>query len=181
VSVNSTRGSVGKWEFVWKTRPLGPSGVAQVEVREKGSVGKLLDIRWRRDRDGLWLELPDGVHGFDLQAEAGDDGRPVFQVSERGGANFWQGLTYLRAGEEQASSAMTGAKKNARVRAQMPGKILRVNVKEGATVEKGQSIMVMEAMKMENEIKAPQAGVIEHLKVVEGQAVETGADLCFIK
>lgn len=66
------------------------------------------------------------------------------------------------------------------VRAQMPGKILRVNVKEGATVEKGQSIIVMEAMKMENEIKAPQAGRVQGLKISEGQAVETGAELCTI-
>ena len=175
----SIQGSVGPWEFAWKTRPYGPTGTAQVEVREKGgkTPGRVLDIRWRRDADGFWLELPDGVHGFDLQAEAGDDGRPVFQVSERGGEQFWQGLTYLRAGEEQAVTGATGTKKNARVRAQMPGKILRVSVKEGSLVEKGQSIMVMEAMKMEYTLKSEEAGVLQILHVEVGEQVQLGKTL----
>ncbi len=59
----------------------------------------------------------------------------------------------------------------------MPGKILRVSVKPGDQVKKGQSIIVMEAMKMENEIKSPQDGVIKEVKVHVGQAVETGAEL----
>lgn len=181
--MSSPHGSVGKWEFVWKSIPRGRMGTAQLEVREKGSKapGRALEVRWRRDGDGLWLELPDGVHGFDLQAEAGDDGRPVYHVSERGGAGFWQGLAYLRAGEEQTAAGASGAKKKVRVRAQMPGKILRLNVKAGAQVEKGQSILVMEAMKMENEIRATHAGRVEQIKVTEGQAVETGADLCVIE
>jgi acetyl/propionyl-CoA carboxylase alpha subunit len=181
----SVSGKVGKWEFVWKSVPRGPAGTAQVEVREAGSPPKsavrVMDVRWRRDADGLWLELPDGVHGFDVQGEAGDDGRPVYQVSERGGERFWQCLSYLRSGEEQAAAGAAGAKKHVRVRAQMPGKILRINVKAGATVEKGQSILVMEAMKMENEIRASQTGVVGQIKVTEGQAVETGADLCLIE
>jgi hypothetical protein len=180
----SAGGKVGNWEFVWKSVPRGGFGKTQVEVRGKGAAPRMLEVRWRRDQDGgggIWIELPDGVHGFDLQGEAGDDGRPVFQVAERGGERFWQGLSYLRAGEEQVAAAAGGAKKNVRVRAQMPGKILRVNVKAGDAVEKGQSLLVMEAMKMENEIKAPQSGKIGAIKVIEGQAVETGADLCSIE
>ena len=84
------QGKIANFEFHWKSFPRGPVGVAQVEVREKGAAqGNLLEVRWRRDADGIWLELPDGVHGFDIQGEAGDDGRPVFQVAERGGAAFW--------------------------------------------------------------------------------------------
>ena len=68
-------------------------------------------------------------------------------------------------------------KKGARVKAQMPGKIVRVLTVAGAEVKKGQALMVMEAMKMENEIKSPEDGVIKEIKVGEGQAVETGAEL----
>ncbi|MFN7685823.1 MAG: biotin/lipoyl-containing protein, partial [Oligoflexia bacterium] len=64
-----------------------------------------------------------------------------------------------------------------RVRAQMPGKIVKVMVAQGQTVEKDQILLVMEAMKMENPIKASQAGVVVKVTVTEGQAVETGADL----
>ena len=62
----------------------------------------------------------------------------------------------------------------------MPGKILRVHIKKGDLVKKGQSLMVMEAMKMENEIKATQDGVVKEIKVNEGQAIETGADLIIL-
>ena len=74
----------------------------------------------------------------------------------------------------------TGAKKSMRVRAQMPGKIVRVLVKVGDEVAKDQPLLVMEAMKMENEIRATAPGRIETLKVSEGQAVESGADLILI-
>jgi biotin carboxyl carrier protein len=54
---------------------------------------------------------------------------------------------------------------------------VRILAKVGDTVSRGQSLMVMEAMKMENEIKSPQDGVIKEVKVSKGQAVETGAEL----
>src|SRR4051812_42334065 len=99
----SASGKVGKWEFLWKTVPRGHAGSAQVEVREKGSAsGQVLGVRWRRDADGIWIELPNGVHGFDIQGEAGDE-RMSFHVAERAGDAYWQGLSYLHAGEEQAS------------------------------------------------------------------------------
>ncbi len=56
----------------------------------------------------------------------------------------------------------------------MPGKIVKVLVKEGSVVEQGAPLLVMEAMKMENEIRAPKAGHITQLSVKEGQAVEMG-------
>jgi biotin carboxyl carrier protein len=61
------------------------------------------------------------------------------------------------------------------VYAKMPGKIVKVLIKQGDSVEKGQSVIVMEAMKMENEIRAPLNGSISNICVREGQAVETGA------
>ena len=56
----------------------------------------------------------------------------------------------------------------------MPGKILSVDKKIGDSVEAGQTIMILEAMKMENEIVAPQAGTIASMNVTVGQAVEAG-------
>lgn len=62
----------------------------------------------------------------------------------------------------------------------MPGTILSVNVQNGASVKKGDVLMVLEAMKMENEITAPCDGTISSLNVSKGAAVETGATLCVI-
>jgi acetyl/propionyl-CoA carboxylase alpha subunit len=60
------------------------------------------------------------------------------------------------------------------VRAPMPGKIVRVLAAQDAAVAAGQGIVVMEAMKMQNELKSPKDGVIRELKVVEGSAVGSG-------
>ncbi|MBR4910137.1 MAG: biotin/lipoyl-binding protein [Clostridia bacterium] len=62
----------------------------------------------------------------------------------------------------------------------LPGNILSVSVKEGDTVKKGDLLMVLEAMKMENEIMAPVSGKVFSL-VPKGSAVETGTLLCTIK
>lgn len=62
----------------------------------------------------------------------------------------------------------------------MPGTILAVNVQNGATVNKGDVLMVLEAMKMENEIIAPVSGTIASVNVQKGASVETGATLCVI-
>ena len=59
----------------------------------------------------------------------------------------------------------------------MPGKILSVKSNAGASVKKGDSILVLEAMKMENEIGAPQDGTIAGINVTAGQEVEAGAVL----
>lgn len=61
------------------------------------------------------------------------------------------------------------------VYAKMPGKIVKISVKPGDTVEKGGAVLVMEAMKMENEIRSSVSGVIKNICVKEGQAVETGS------
>jgi biotin carboxyl carrier protein len=67
-----------------------------------------------------------------------------------------------------------------RVDAPMPGKVVRVMVKKGDTVTEGQGLVVVEAMKMENELKSPKAGVVSELYAVEGAAVENGAKLVVI-
>ena len=68
-----------------------------------------------------------------------------------------------------------------RVVAKMPGKIAKLLVKTGAVVEKGQSLLVMEAMKMENDIRSTIAGEVQTIHVSEGQAVESGALLIELK
>ena len=62
----------------------------------------------------------------------------------------------------------------------MPGTILSVNITNGATVKKGDVLMVLEAMKMENEIMSPCDGTVTSVNVSKGSAVETGAVLCVI-
>ncbi|MDQ6871572.1 MAG: acetyl-CoA carboxylase biotin carboxyl carrier protein subunit [Gemmatimonadota bacterium] len=73
------------------------------------------------------------------------------------------------------SAAAAGPVGPAPVRAPMPGLIVRVNVKVGDNVQAGQGIVVMEAMKMENELRATAAGTVKSVDVAPGTAVEKGA------
>ena len=73
-----------------------------------------------------------------------------------------------------ASAAKEG---NVAVSAPMPGKILAVKAKEGDSVKAGDVLLVLEAMKMENDIVAPQDGVVASINVKVGDSVESGAKL----
>jgi biotin carboxyl carrier protein len=74
-----------------------------------------------------------------------------------------------------ASPAPPAATGPARIVAPMPGKIVRVLAAEGETVEAGSGLIVVEAMKMENELRAARRGRVHRIHVREGQAVEGGA------
>jgi len=67
-----------------------------------------------------------------------------------------------------------------RLTAPMPGRVVRVLEAPGAEVKAGQALVVIEAMKMENEIRAPRGGRLQAVAVQEGQAVEAGALLAVV-
>jgi biotin carboxyl carrier protein len=67
------------------------------------------------------------------------------------------------------------------IRAAMPGKVVAVKVKQGEEVRQGQGLVVVEAMKMENEVPSPKTGKVTALEVVPGQTIEKGALLLSIE
>jgi biotin carboxyl carrier protein len=85
----------------------------------------------------------------------------------------------------RAAAATTGAGHGSSgalaVRAPMPGKVVKCLVSLGDEVVSGQGIVVVEAMKMENELRTPRGGVVKAIKVEEGQTVEMGVDLVLIE
>ena len=66
------------------------------------------------------------------------------------------------------------------VKSPMPGNILKINVTQGQQVKEGDVLMILEAMKMENEITATKAGTVAQIAVTKGQVVETGTPLAVI-
>jgi biotin carboxyl carrier protein len=70
---------------------------------------------------------------------------------------------------------------NVLIKAAMPGKIVRILAAPGDTVDAGQGIMVVEAMKMQNELKAPRAGKVTSISVKENDSVNAGAVLASIE
>ena len=106
-----------------------------------------------------------GAHGFDVLV-----GGRLFHlesIDER---------TMLLAG---SAAAIVSGPQN--VEAEMPGKVVRVNLAPGDAVGEGQGVVVIEAMKMENEIPSPIDGVLAQIAVSEGQTVEAGVLLFVVE
>tara|TARA_B110000444_G_scaffold255385_1_gene289658 strand:+ start:29198 stop:29599 length:402 start_codon:yes stop_codon:yes gene_type:complete len=72
-------------------------------------------------------------------------------------------------------------KKSGTVSANIPGKVVTVEVKEGDEVSEGQVILILEAMKMQNEIQAPVSGTVLSVNCEEGQAIEANIPLVIIE
>jgi biotin carboxyl carrier protein len=87
----------------------------------------------------------------------------------------------MDAARGEGAAPRAGARGPARLNAPMPGKVVRVLVQPGQEVQAGQGLVVIEAMKMENELRAPRPGTVAEVRVREQQAVETGALLVVVE
>ena len=147
----------------------------------------LEDGRWRvtvDDRERVVDSRQTGAGTFSLLIE-----HAATEVSVTSRGDEFQvvvgGLTHrLRLLDERAARRRergAGGDGAREVRAAMPGKVVAVLVEVDATVERGQGLLVLEAMKMENEIAAPRSGKIAEIKVKPGQAVEAGELLAVVE
>ena len=107
-------------------------------------------------------ESPDGI----LKLQTGLEEFTAEVVDPRAWRGRWHGAREAE-GRQQ-------------VLAPMPGKVVRILVQAGDTVEAGQGLVVVEAMKMQNEIRSPKGGTVERLHVKEGQPVNAGEVLCIV-
>jgi biotin carboxyl carrier protein len=82
----------------------------------------------------------------------------------------------FQQGAKQASGAGRAV-----LRSTMPGKVVRLLVSAGDLVEAGQGVLIVEAMKMQNEVKSPRAGTVTQLKVKAEETVAAGAELAVIE
>lgn len=86
----------------------------------------------------------------------------------------------VAAAAPSAAAAPVAVAAGEAVKSPMPGNILKINVTQGQKVNEGDVIMILEAMKMENEIVATRSGTIAQIAVSKGAVVETGAVLAVI-
>ena len=99
----------------------------------------------------------------------------VYEVTVEEG--FTGAASAPKAAPAAAPAAPAGAAGAVAVTAPMPGKILGVKASAGQAVKRGQVLLILEAMKMENEIVAPQDGTVATINVAVGDSVEPGATL----
>jgi biotin carboxyl carrier protein len=123
---------------------------------------------------GVYSILIDGA-AFEVLIESSPEGFTVTAAGRRLAAQIvdprqWRGR---RAGSAEAEGRQ-------KIVAPMPGKVVRVLVAQGEKIEAGRGLLVVEAMKMQNEIRSPKTGVVERLVVQEGQAVNAGDVLAIV-
>ena len=125
--------------------------------------------------------------GSEEFAVALDGSRHVVRVCEVGDGRFetWQDGSRLvvevldpRRLSRQALDTGTGG--SSEIRVPMPGKVIAVHVGEGEAVQRGQGLVVVEAMKMQNELRAPRDGVVASVRAKAGDSVAAGATLAVI-
>ncbi|MBS2025591.1 MAG: biotin/lipoyl-binding protein [Deltaproteobacteria bacterium] len=126
---------------------------------------------------GHAVSLLSGSRSYACDLEPGNDGKLGVRVNETVVPLEILDERKLRLRKASGTFSLEGPQ---RIDAPMPGKVVRVLVKKGDTVAEGQGLIVVEAMKMENELKSPKAGVVSELLAVEGAAVENGAKLAVV-
>ncbi len=122
------------------------------------------------------LHLDGAVHALAVEGR-GDDG---WRLVDRGAVRDVQAIDERTHHIRSLAGAARGAERGGVVKAPMPGLVVRVLVAEGDRVRPGQGLVVLEAMKMENELKAPAEGVVSRIAASQGQAVDKGAVLITI-
>jgi pyruvate carboxylase subunit B len=171
---------------------------APTKVAETGHVKYIVELDGRRHEvvvaEGSITYEGGAVVPAELSDIAGSPvrmvriGNEVFRVvaekrEGRGRYSLWvdgyrfeaEALDERRRALRDLTGAAAGPTGPAPIIAPMPGLIVRVNVVPGDTVEAGQGVVVMEAMKMENELRATAAGKVRSVDVAPGTAVEKGA------
>ena len=149
------------------------------------SVEKLDDGRYAVTLDGArhQLEALALPHGAVSMLVDGDSFAVEFEEKGDEVAVLLKGqITVVDVVDERkarlrAATAVFAVEGKQTVASPMPGKVVKVFVKVGDAVTEGQPVVVVEAMKMENELKAPKAGTVTEVAAKEGSAVENGAKL----
>jgi acetyl/propionyl-CoA carboxylase alpha subunit len=144
-----------QWRIVLNGEPV-EADVVQIAPNTLSILlhGESHEIRVARSSDGL-LKIQTGLREF------------TAEVSDQ---RSWRGR---RLGHVEVEGRQ-------QITAPMAGKIVRVLVKSGDKVEMGQGLLVVEAMKMQNEIRSTKSGTVERLLVEEGQAVNASETLAWI-
>lgn len=140
--------------------------------REAAGIG--VEGEWTALGPRTWSVFHKGQK-FKVECEKGPDAEGNLVVRINGVRREVRVMDERAKLLEKMGMSVTAGAASGDVKAPMPGKVLQVLVQPGVSVEEGQPLLVLEAMKMENMIKAVASGVVSEVPISEGQAVEKGA------
>ena len=153
--------------------------------RLKTAEDKITEVELNQVKDGAYLFKVDGKEVTFTEAEVSNFGLKTREVKlqiETWTTQKWRAATENRVIEvTPLGSGDSAASSLNEILTQMPGRVLKLLVADGAEVTRGQPLLIMEAMKMENEIRAPRDAVVEAIAVKPGQSVESGSLLIRLK
>ena len=118
------------------------------------------------------------VNGQEFEVELENDGDNWIAKVE--GEEFVIQVPDAAPVAKKRSASGGKSKKSGKVSANIPGKVVTVEVKIGDVVSEGQVVMILEAMKMQNEIQAPVSGTVSEIHCEEGQSIEANVPLLVI-
>lgn len=150
------------------------SGEALGEIKCRLDSGSAQTASWARVGPGLYSILL-GSRSYEVRVSraSGPSGGADYAV--RVGTDLYQvSIEDRRFWRRQTAGGAEGPRD---VNSPMPGRVVKLLVREGDEVAAGQGLLVMEAMKMQNELRAPRAGRVQRIFAAEGDGVETGAPL----
>ena len=119
------------------------------------------------------------VNGKEYEVEL--DGEGTTWKATVGGQTFEIEMPEATVAAKPRRSSGRKKKKSGTVSANIPGKVVTVEVEEGQAVVEGQVILILEAMKMQNEIQAPVSGTVVSVECSEGEAIEANVPLVVIE
>lgn len=133
--------------------------------------------------DGERVSARIGARHYDLEAREIESGFYLLFVGNRVREFRVDGAIKIVDPKRLRSGQNSGGHHHgvAQIVAPMPGKVVRVQIEAGATVEKGVGVVVVEAMKMQNEMKSPRAGVVVSVNVKPGDTVNAGDVLAVLE
>ena len=118
------------------------------------------------------------VDGVEFEVELDQQGD--IWTAKVGGETFEITVPDAGPAPKQRRSSGGKSKKSGKVSANIPGKVVTVEVSVGDEVKEGQVVMILEAMKMQNEIQAPVGGIVTEIHCEEGQSIEANVPLLVI-
>jgi biotin carboxyl carrier protein len=139
--------------------------------------GEIVHVDWRVPEPHVYSLLIDG-HSYEVHIDADSADEESLEIHLLSHVLRAQASD---ARKRRVAKDTDGPSGPVQVTAPMPGRVVSVLVPEGTAVSRGDGIIVLEAMKMENELKAPRDGTVVALHVEEGQGVEGGALLATIE